>query len=163
MFAASALTALLFAAPAPCQAHRYTGGVPLVVGDSVTLAAATSLGRRGFGVNARGCRQISEGLRVLRRLRPRRAVLALGANGRVTTRQLRAAANLTRDLVLVTPGGRDDGDRGRIVRFALGRLDVHLVDWARLAASHRGWLAADGLHLTNAGARAFAREIAKAV
>ncbi len=163
MFAATALTALTLAAPAPCQAHRYTSGRPHVVGDSVTLAAAAALARRGFGVNARGCRQISEGLRVLGRERPRHAVLALGANGTITTRQLRAAANLTDELLLVTPGGPDDGDRGRMIRFAGSRLHVSILDWARLAATHRGWTGRDGLHLTATGARAFAAAIAKAV
>lgn len=155
-----AITAV--AAPAPCHARAHAAGSPVVIGDSVTVAASAALERRGLGVNARGCRQISEGLRVMRALRPHTAVLALGANGTVSVRQLRAARRLTDRLVLVTPGGPDDGDRGRILAFAY-RHGLRVVDWAKIAARHRAWLAGDGLHLTPVGARAFARTIALAV
>jgi hypothetical protein len=158
---ASVLLAIT-AVAAPCHAHANATGSPVVIGDSVTVAAGPALHRRGLGVNARGCRQISEGLRVMRALRPRKTVLALGANGTVSVRQLRAARRLTGQLVLVTPGGRDDGDRGRILGFA-HRHALRVIDWARIARAHPRWLAGDGLHLTPLGARAFARTIARAV
>ena len=162
MTAFVAASLALIAGPAPCQARAVVPGSPIVIGDSVTLAAAAALKRRGLGVNARGCRQIGEGLRVMRALRPRVAVLALGANATVSVRQLRAAMRLTRRLVLVTPGGPDDGDRGRILGFA-DRHGLRVIDWAAIAARHPAWVAGDGLHLTALGARAFARTIAREV
>ena len=151
----------LFAALAlaPCSAHAEVPGLPLVVGDSVTLAAAPQLAARGLGVNARGCRSIAAGLRLLRAVRPSSAVLALGANGTITTADLRRADALVGRLVLVTPGGKPDGDRRRILMFARSR-GLRVVDWARAARTHQHWTQPDGLHLTPSGARAFARMIA---
>src|SRR5262249_43999132 len=55
---------------------------PLAIGDSSMLLALPALARVGYRVNARGCRQFSEGLRVMRQARrhhrlPRLVVLAL--------------------------------------------------------------------------------------
>ena len=71
------------AAAAACGASQQHGPVandrpgpaPLAVGDSVMLGAVPQLRRAGFEVNARGCRQMSEGLELLagrRRLAARR-------------------------------------------------------------------------------------------
>ena len=40
---------------------RRPGAPPLAVGDSVMLGAAPQLRRRGFEIDVRGCRQMSEG------------------------------------------------------------------------------------------------------
>ena len=45
---------------------------PLAIGDSVMLGAVPQLARAGLEVNARGCRQMSEGLRVIRQGNARR-------------------------------------------------------------------------------------------
>ncbi len=154
--------ALAFSVLGPCQQAARLPGSPLVVGDSVVLAAASYLHQRGLGVDARGCRQMAEGLRVVSSSR-RSVVLALGANGRVSMKQLDQGWRAARRLVLVTPGGVPDGDRGRILRFARDHR-LRVVDWGRHSkgADPRGLLQPDSLHLTDAGARALAREIARA-
>ena len=78
---------------------RGRGAPPLAVGDSVMLGAATQLRRRGFEVDVRGCRQMSEGLAVLSARRragslPKVVVVALGTNWTVTTGQIRSALRI---------------------------------------------------------------------
>src|SRR5687768_2845079 len=69
---------------------------PLAVGDSVMLGAAEQLQHRGFEVDVRGCRQMSEGLGLLSGRRragtlPDVIVVALGTNWTVSTEQIRSA------------------------------------------------------------------------
>ena len=147
---------------------------PLVIGDSVLLGAVPEVARAGLEVNTRGCRQMSEGLRVLRARRrgflPSRVVLALGANWSISFRQIRAAMHIVgprRLLVLVTPretGGGQSGDAWAM-RRAARRFPkrVRLLDWVRHSRGKGGWFAGDGLHLTRAGARAYARLLGRAV
>ncbi len=159
---AFAIAALAFApaSASACTAKVNTPGFPLVVGDSVTVAAAGPLRARGFAVNARVCRQITEGLGIMRATRRRETVLALGSNGKLTMTDLRAAKRLTGRLVLVTPSGVVDGDQRRMRSFARQYPSVGLVPWDRLSRATPGLLAPDGLHLTAKGARAFAAAIA---
>src|SRR4051794_9184236 len=73
--------ALLLAAPAlaDCggvkhghpQKHVLPGRPPLVIGDSVLLGAVPEVAGVGYEVDTRGCRQMSEGLRVLAARRAR--------------------------------------------------------------------------------------------
>jgi len=63
--------------------HKVAPRPPLAVGDSSMLLALPALARVGYKVNARGCRQFAEGLRLLRDTRrrhqlPHLVVLALG-------------------------------------------------------------------------------------
>lgn len=146
---------------------------PLAIGDSVMLGAVPQLARAGLEVNTRGCRQMSEGLRLLRARRrsflPSRVVLALGANWSVRFGQIRAALRIVgprRLLVLVTPretGGGESGDAWAM-RRAARRFPrrVRLLDWARRSRGRGGWFAGDGLHLSFAGARAYARLLGRA-
>src|SRR6476659_193318 len=65
--------------------HKVAPRPPLAIGDSSMLLALPALARIGYKVNARGCRQFSEGLRLLRQARrshqlPHLVVLALGAD-----------------------------------------------------------------------------------
>lgn len=145
------------------------GGPPLAVGDSIMLGAAQRLQRAGFEVDVRGCRQMSEGLAVLRSRRrshtlPHVVVVGLGTNWTVTASQIRAGLRILgreRVLGLVTPreaGGVTSSDQ-RQIRAAGRRWPnrVRVIDWARRSAGHPGWVWSDGLHLTPRGARAFAR------
>ena len=138
------------------------------------LGAVPHLARAGLEVNARGCRQMSEGLRVIlhrRRTRtlPSRVVIALGANWTVSYREIRAALRLIgerRLLVLVTPrelGGGESGDAWAM-RRAARRFPhrVRLLDWVRRSRGRGGWFAGDGLHLSFSGRSAFARLLHRA-
>ena len=146
---------------------------PLAIGDSSMLLALPALARVGYKVNARGCRQFSEGLRVLRDARrhhrlPRLAVLALGADASVSAGQIARASKIVgpkRKLGLVTPrelGGGESKD-AQVIRNAGQRDPVHIkvLDWVHYSAGHSSWFQPDGLHLTFSGAKAFARLLKK--
>src|SRR5262245_4619860 len=97
--------------------HKVAPRPPLAIGDSSMLLALPALSRVGYKVNARGCRQFSEGLSVLRDARrrhrlPRLAVLALGGDASVSVRQLSQAQKILgpkRRLSLAPPRRRDSG------------------------------------------------------
>jgi hypothetical protein len=141
----------------------------LVVGDSTGIFAAPLLARRGIEADAQECRQFDAGVGILRARRRagslgHLAVLALGANGPVSARQVGAAlaaAGRGRVLGLVTP--RNLAASADAMRAAAARRPdrVLLIDWRRFSAGHAGWFAADGLHVNQTGAAAFARLIAR--
>ena len=152
---------------------RRPGAPPLAVGDSVMLGAAPQLRRRGFEVDVRGCRQMSEGLAVLSGRRragslPKVVVVGLGTNWTVTTGQIRSALRILgprRVLGLVTPpevGGVASSDQ-RAIRAAGRRWPerVMVLDWVARSAG-RGWTW-DGMHLKPAGAVAYAKLLSQAL
>jgi hypothetical protein len=178
----------LVALAAPASAHAACGGVekahpkkkvaprpPLAIGDSVMLFALPNLARRGYNVDARGCRQFEEGIRLLVKKRrrhrlPRLVVMALGADAAISGRQINRAKKILgpkRKLGLVVPletGGRESND-ARVVRQA-GRRDprhVKVLDWPRYSRGHRSWFQPDHLHLTFEGAAAYARLMGKLI
>jgi hypothetical protein len=172
---AAAMALVAPAAAAACGASQRHGPVannrpgpaPLAVGDSVMLGAVPELRRAGFEVNARGCRQMSEGLELLgrrRRALPDVVVVALGHNWTITVAEIRRALIILgprRVLGMVTPRGEYASARAAI--RAAGRrwpTRVKVLPWA---ARSRGkpWTS-DGLHLTSAGARGFARLLSNA-
>jgi hypothetical protein len=165
--------AALFAAPA---AEAACGGVehyrplkhrrspaPLAIGDSVMLGAVTPLRRSGFEVDARGCRSMGEGLQLLLRRRrskslPSVVVVALGNNFPLALSEIARARRIlgpNRVLGMVTP--RESASSRRAIRAAARRwpVRVRVLRWAARSAG-RSWTW-DGLHLTPAGARGFAR------
>jgi hypothetical protein len=146
---------------------------PLAVGDSIMLGAFDSLRARGFEVDVRGCRQMSEGLSVLRarkRALPSFVVVALGTNWTVTLDQVRQALRIVgreRVLGLVTPrevGGVRSSDQA-VMREAGQRWPnrVRVIDWVRRSVGQSDWFYSDGLHLTPTGARALARLVRAAL
>jgi lysophospholipase L1-like esterase len=157
----------------PPTRRRAPGRAPLVIGDSVLLGAMPQAARVGYAVNAHGCRQIGEGLSVIRDharagTLPRLVVIQLGTNGSVGPTHLRRALSLLgtgRTLGLLTPraaGGADTGS-GRAMRaFAKRHPDrVRLVDWQRETRSRGGWFQPDGIHLTPSGAAGLARALGR--
>jgi hypothetical protein len=151
------------------RAHRDPGRTvrpPLIVGDSTMLLAAPYLARRGIEADARGCRQLGQGIAILAARRragtlPAVAVLALGANGAIGDGAIARALALLgprRVLGLVTPRRVGAGSAAAMRRAAARHPDrVVLIDWMRFSGGHGGWFAGDGLHVGDAGARAFAR------
>ncbi len=139
---------------------------PLVVGDSTMLLAAPYLGRLGLEADARGCRQVGAGIELLRARRrahtlPTVAVLALGANGAISAREIRRALRVMgpfRVLGLVTPSRAGSGSTAAMRRAARRYPDrVVLVDWERFGRRRGGAIfAGDGLHVSDRGARIFA-------
>jgi hypothetical protein len=172
---AAAVTFAVPAAAAACGASQQHGPVandrpgpaPLAVGDSVMLGAVPELRRAGFEVNARGCRQMSEGVELLAGRRgslPDRVVVALGYNWTITIEEIRRALIILgprRVLGMVTPRGEYATARAAI--HAAGRrwpARVQVLRWAA-RSSGKPWTW-DGLHLTPAGARGFARLLSNA-
>ncbi len=151
------------------------GHPPLAIGDSTMLLALPVLAREGYQVNAHGCRQIDEGLELIREDKrqgrlPHLIVIALGADASISPGQLAAAFRLIgpkRVLGLVVPlelGGGTSSDAD-VVRAAAKRHPNRsvLLDWVAYSAGHRDWFQPDGLHLTFAGADAFARLLRQAL
>ena len=116
-------------------------------------------------MNARGCRQFAEGLRLLGQARrrhqlPHLAVLALGADASVSGGQIQQAKKILgpkRKLGLVTPRelGGGESNNAKVIRNA-GQRDperVKVLDWVHYRGGHSSWFQPDGLHLTSRGPR----------
>lgn len=149
------------------------GAAPLAIGDSVLLGAAEEAAAVGYDVDVRGCRQISEGLDVLRKRArggalPRVVVIALGSNASIAVADVRAALRVlgpSRILGLVTPReirGMPLDDAATL-RAAADRWPrrIELVDWVARTKRQRGLAYSDGIHLTPTGQRVMA-ELLKA-
>jgi lysophospholipase L1-like esterase len=149
------------------------GRAPIAIGDSPMLLALGDLAEEGYRANARGCRQYTEGLDLIRSLKnqdklPRLVVIALGSNGVINKGDLRQALDLVgkkRTLGLVTPreSGGGAGHDAQLVRdFAHEHENrIYLLDWVEYSAGHSSWFQPDGLHLTFDGADAMARLFSK--
>jgi hypothetical protein len=142
----------------------------LILGDSTMIFAAPSLGRHGIDADAKECRQFSEGaatlaVRARGRTLPVLSILALGANGPVSTRMIDGVLRSIgrRHLLgLVIP--RRSPVTEASMRAAARRhpARVLLIDWVSFSAGHGGWFAGDGLHVTPAAGRIYAGFIARA-
>src|SRR3954451_24120346 len=142
---------------------------PLVLGDSTMIFAAPWLGRRGLQADAKEWRQFSEGVGILAARRragtlPHLSILALGANGPVSSRMIAGALHTIgrgRVLGLVSPrkSAVTAGSMRRAARVHPDR--VLLIDWVSYSAGHGGWFGGDGLHVTPAAGRIYASFIAR--
>ncbi len=137
------------------------------------LLALPNLAAEGYRANARGCRQFSEGVDVMRKLKgddhlPRLVVVALGSNGSITRENVHDALDVIgkkRTLGLVTPreaGGGSSNDADVVRQEAKRhRNRIELLDWVDYSSGHASWFQPDALHLTYAGADAFAKLLRK--
>lgn len=168
---ALALAAAAASEASACDASRrsaasapHHGRAPLIIGDSTMIFAAPYLGRHGFQADAHGCRQFGEGVSMLAARKragtlPRLSILALGANGPVSSATIAGALRIlgpSRVLGLVTP--RKSGYSETSMRRAARRHPdrVLLIDWVGYSSPHGGWFGGDGLHVNDAGAHGFA-------
>jgi hypothetical protein len=161
---------------AKAQRNPNPGGrPPLAIGDSTMLLALPNLSHEGYTVNAHGCRQITEGIELLKGLKregklPHLVVVALGADATISPGQLGKVFRLLgpkRVVGLVTPrelggGTSSDADHVRGAAKHHPRRAV-LLDWVAYSAGHSDWFQPDGLHLTLTGAQAFARLLRQAL
>jgi hypothetical protein len=159
--------------PAPYTPPPPPGGV-VGIGDSVMLGGANALRGiiPGFEVDAQVSRQFSAGIDVVAsraangRL-PATFVIHLGTNGNIgdaaCDRIIAAAAG--RRVVLVNikvPRAWEAGNNVVLANCA-ARNGVPLVDWKGSSAGQTGLFAADGYHLTSAGAHLYATLISRAL
>jgi hypothetical protein len=157
----------------PTKRVNPKGRAPVAIGDSVMILAVPKLAAQGYHANAKGCRQWYEGVDMLRHKRsrhrlPHLVTMALGSNGPVTialAEQAVKAVPKNRVLAFVTPRGKVAGGGADAMRTVAKRHRhrVVLLDWARYSAGHGDWFGPDGLHLTYAGAAAYARLMGKAI
>jgi hypothetical protein len=170
-------------ADAGCGGVRYMrakkkpkhGRAPFAIGDSTMLLAMDNLAKIGYDVNAHGCRGMEEGIALLKRRRAKKAlphfvVIALGADFSIKRNQIKRALRILgpgRVLGLVTPWelGGHAGKDAKVVRAAGKEFKkrVKVLDWVKYSRGHRRWFQPDRVHLTHAGARAFAKLFKKAL
>ena len=150
------------------------GRAPLAIGDSpMLLALDPTSPRSGYKANARGCRQMPEGLELIRKLRNEDRLPQLvvdrarrrrhghdGPNPR-GARPGRQEAKLGLVTPLETGGGTGQRRRRRPQRGAEARQPHRAARLGRYSSGHAGWFQPDGLHLTFEGAAAFARLLKK--
>jgi hypothetical protein len=132
---------------------------PLIIGDSVLLGAVDAVAKRGWTVNAHGCRSWTEGAKIVRkkaaaRRLPHLVAMFLGADWEISKAQIRETLfrlGPKRVLVLVTPrevGGRGGQDAQNERDMAAEHPDrIVLLDWVRYTRHKDSWFAPDGLHL----------------
>lgn len=148
---------------------------PLIIGDSTMIFPVPRLARAGFHADARGCRQLAEGMQLIRRRRhshrlPHLVIVALGANGFLSTGRLERILRIIgprRTLGLVTQresGGRAGSDASIVRRMGRRHPNrVKVADWVAYSSGHGAWFSGDGLHLNHRGADAFTTLVSKAL
>jgi hypothetical protein len=161
---AAACGAARLAAPAKTTARATPA--PWVIGDSTGIFGTPMLGRMGVEADARGCRQFAQGVALIAQRRARRlptaVVLALGANGPVTRSDIARARRILgprRFLLLVTSRNHPAGRQAMLAAERAHPDRVLVLDWLIHSAGHGSWFGGDGLHVSPAGARAWARLI----
>lgn len=152
------------------------GSSTIAIGDSVLLGARSAVRNQlpGITVNADVGRQFN----VLSWLIPilqksgditSDVIIHLGTNGPPTESDLRKALDSldgVRRVVLVTtrePRSWQDLTNDRIRAAAEGRTNVVVADWFATSAGHPEFFVEDGVHLTVAGADAYAATLAAAL
>jgi hypothetical protein len=168
-------TPMTAAPPAPAPAPAAAGGA-LCIGDSVMLGASPSyMGTLTMcgTVDATESRQMSDGPAVVRSHAPypSTVIIHLGTNGTVNGGDVDAmmqALDGVPTVVLATVqlnGGRSwQGQANGEIRAAAGRWpNARLADWEAASAGHPEYFSADGIHLSAAGAQAYADTLAAAL
>ncbi len=146
----------------------------LAVGDSLMVSVTSQMRRKGFRVHARVGRQFSTAPGIVRSYGaklPRNVIIELGTNGTVRPSDCRAVvrrAGPSRRVFLVTPRVPRSWQAANLRtlkacdrRYRASR--VRIIDWYGYSTGHRDWFAGDGVHLSAAGQRAFARLIDRSV
>ena len=142
---------------------------PLVLGDSSSLLAVAPLVSLGIEANSRGCRPLSDAVRIMGMRKhagtlPRVVVLAEGANGGIQTSLLRRALRLVGRrgmlglLTTTVPYSAAQAMRSFHAQHPTRTL---LLDWAASGIPQR--YGGDGLHIGYAGEAVMARFIAARV
>lgn len=148
----------------------------VAIGDSVMLGAKTQLQQVGVGkVDAKVSRQASSGPDLVRELTAKsdvqHVVIHLGTNGYFTVdscREMVKAAGLDRTVYLVNlkvPRKWEANNNALIAQCARGfsATRVRVLDWHQISQSRGSYLYSDGIHLTPAGAKKFARMVSSAI
>lgn len=154
--------------------HRRHDGSVLILGDSLTIGAdeaglTRTLRADGWSVDVdadvgRSTRGGIYALQVQHRTVPSTVVVELGTNpsaamgtfaAEIDTMLTELAARGATRVLWLTPHHRDDnryGAKSAAIEAAAAKNPMLVVaDWDSVAAGHREWMLADGLHYTPAG------------
>lgn len=155
----------------------YAGEISLI-GDSVATGAAPCLRRRGIATQAAEGRQFGSAGRIIQRQAdrgtlPERVVVALGANGPIAEDQLAdvmGAAGENRRVYFVTiqlpdaPVYAYESAANSLLGEAPSTWPAaRVIDWNAVSGQHPRALYPDGIHVTPAGCRIYARMVSDAV
>jgi hypothetical protein len=144
------------------------------IGDSVMLDATGGLERLGVVVDAAVSRQFIQGIAIAQWLRaagrlPRTVLIGLGTNGPFTNASFDAMMQALRGVrrvvfVTVTEPRRWEENVNSTLLAGVARWPTaRLADWHAISRGRPGWFWSDGIHLTPAGAAAYARLVAGAL
>lgn len=126
-----------------------------------------------IAVDAAVSRQVSAGIEVLRAWRDagnlgQVVIIHLGNNGTFTAGQFDEIMAIAGDrtvvfVTLVVPRPWEAGNN-EVIRAGVARYgNARLADWASYAGGRAEYFVSDGIHLTGAGAQAYAYLIASAI
>jgi peptidoglycan/LPS O-acetylase OafA/YrhL len=174
--AASTATSATVRAPDPRPQRRRRPPRIIALGDSVMIGARDQLRARlgkGFSMSARVGRQADEFVAIVQRLRrhghtPDAMIIQMGNNGPLYGESMEAIQKATSEvgeLYLINdhaPVSWVGQSNHAIAEAAEDWPHTTLIDWSSVAASRDGLLW-DDLHLTPAGAGAYARLVSSAV
>ena len=143
------------------------------IGDSVMLDAAPGLEQSGFIVDAAVSRQFVTGIDILRWRRaagglPRLVVVDLGTNGPISSalfdEMMGVLHGVPRVIFVTVKEPRWwEGEVNDVLRAGVARWqNARLVDWYAYSLGHPDWFWGDGIHLTPAGAAAYAQLVVAA-
>lgn len=151
------------------------GNKVTVIGDSVTLAAASPLLKslKGVYVDAEVSRPLSDAPKIMRNLKKKDklrdfVVISLATNSTARQRQIDDILKIAGDRKVVFVTGHADrswikGTNKLLRKAAKANKNVVVADWNQAIAKHDKELAADGIHPGPQGAKRYAKTIVSAL
>lgn len=146
-----------------------------IVGDSVTLAAASQITKsmKGAYIDAEVSRHFSEAPKILKKLKKKDklrdfVVISLSTNSKVKKSDIDAVLKVTGDRKVVFVTGHADRSWIKPTNKALKKAaksheNVFLADWNETISEHKKELASDGIHPSEKGSKRYAKVVVKAL
>ena len=146
------------------------------IGDSVMLGAAHALRQdfAGIQIDAKVSRYVGAGLGIAKQMDANQqlgnaVLIGLGTNGPITgyyedeTKALVQYLGSNRQIFWINnyaPGIQwIEANNAYLTKLAKEHPNVHIIDWASLAAKHRDWLGDDGIHPNDTGVKEYSKFI----
>jgi hypothetical protein len=146
------------------------------IGDSVMLGSAHALRKdfAGIQIDAKVSRYVGAGLGIAKQMDAKQqlgnaVLIGLGTNGPITgyyedeTKALVQYLGSNRQIFWVNnyaPGIQwIEANNTYLTKLAKEHPNVHIIDWASLAAKHRDWLGDDGIHPNDTGVKEYSKFI----
>ena len=146
------------------------------IGDSVMLGSAHALRKdfAGIQIDAKVSRYVGAGLGIAKQMDAKQqlgnaVLIGLGTNGPITgyyedeTKALVQYLGSNRQIFWINnyaPGIQwIEANNTYLTKLAKEHPNVHIIDWASLAAKHRDWLGDDGIHPNDTGVKEYSKFI----